>query len=60
MKAIFNIKGSIEIDLPEEIIDKFNEQRLEAGKKHVLKEYFHIMGMFFSRQARAWILYRFW
>ena len=41
MKAIFNIKGSIEIDLPEEIIDKFNEQRLEAGKKHVLEEYFH-------------------
>ena len=41
MKAIFNIKGSIEIDLPEEIIEKFNEQRLEAGKKHVLEEYFH-------------------
>lgn len=41
MKAIFNIKGSIEIDLPQEIIEKFNEQHLEAGKKHVLEEYFH-------------------
>ena len=38
---MFNIKGSIEIDLPEEIIEKFNEQCLEVMKKRVLEEYFH-------------------
>ena len=36
MIVTFNIKGSIEIDLPEEIIEKLNEQRLEAMKKRVL------------------------
>lgn len=41
MIATFNIKGSIEIDFLEEIIEKFNEQCLEAMKKRVLEEYFH-------------------
>lgn len=41
MVATFYITGSIEIDLPEEIIKKFNSQKSEAMKKHVLEEYFH-------------------
>ena len=41
MIATFNITGSIEIDLPEEIIEKFNSQKSETMKKHVLEEYFH-------------------
>ena len=41
MTATFNIKGSIEIDLPEEIIEKFNSQRSETMKKCVLQKYFH-------------------
>lgn len=41
MVATFNITGSIEIDLPEEIIEKFNSQKSETMKKHVLEEYLH-------------------
>jgi len=41
MTATFNITGSIEIDLPKEIIKKFNSQKSETMKKHVLEEYFH-------------------
>ena len=41
MTATFNIKGSIEIDLPEEIIEKFNSQRSETRKKRVLQKYFY-------------------
>lgn len=41
MIAIFNVTGSIEIDLPEEIIKKFNSQKSETMKKHVLEEYFN-------------------
>lgn len=41
MVATFNITGTIEIDLPEEIIEKFNSQKSETMKKHVLAEYFH-------------------
>jgi hypothetical protein len=41
MVATFNITGSIEIDLPEDIIEKFNLQKSETMKKHVLMEYFY-------------------
>ena len=41
MTATFNITGSIEIDLPEEIIEKFNSQKSETMKKHILEEYLH-------------------
>lgn len=41
MVATFNITGTIEIDLPEEIIEKFNSQKSEAMKKHILEEYFY-------------------
>lgn len=41
MTAKFNITGSIEINLPEEIIEKFNSAKSEVMKKHVLELYFH-------------------
>lgn len=41
MTATFNITGSIEIDLHEEIIEKFNSQKSDTMKKHVLEEYLH-------------------
>lgn len=41
MVATFNITGTIEIDLLEDVIEKFNSQKSEIMKKHVLEEYFH-------------------
>lgn len=41
MVATFNITGTIEINLPEEIIKKFNSQKSEVMKKKVLELYFY-------------------
>ncbi len=41
MVATFNITGTIKINLPEEIIEKFNATKPEVMKKQILEIYFH-------------------
>lgn len=41
MVATYNITGTIEINLPEEIIEKFNAAKSEVMKKKILELYFY-------------------